>query len=354
VKEFSKRAADKTLPISGQDNSAMVAYASMTERQQVRVVRSLLVSELSKHGVLTPETSLEKVHHGFNTTFRLRGPGQDVAIRVNVNSRRTLAHVRGEISWMESVAETGRVSVPVPVPLFAGSALTTGWSEELACELTIVAFQWVKGRVASDPPSLRLAYAIGRAMRNLHEIAPGLELPKGADRPIYRDVLDGLPWLMGDEPALIETLERSNAVLQRLEKVSPRQLCHFDLHFANVMRVKNGITLLDFDDSVWTWPAVDAAQTVYYTRCESDGSRLESEFWSGYGAKAIDLGVSEAEFESLVAGRQLLLANDVVQSVSAELVAIAPKYRTATVKRCQQFLETGRFDPRSASWENEA
>jgi len=328
-------------------------YVSMSERQQIRVVRSLLVSALTKHGVLTPQTSLEKVYHGFNTTFRLRHPDLDVALRVNVNSRRTLANVRGEVSWMQSVAETGRISVPEPVPMFNGSPMTTVWSGELGRDLTIVAFRWVKGRVASDPPSLRLAKAMGRAMRNLHEITPGLALPEGADRPVYRDVLDGLPWIMGDDPALIETLERANAVLQRLEQASPRQLCHFDLHFSNVMRVKDGITLLDFDDSVWTWPAVDAAQTAYYLRSENDYARLESEFWRAYGAKATDLGVTEEEFESLVAGRQLLLANDLLQSVSAELVAIAPKYRSATVKRCQQFLETGRFDPRSAPWQNE-
>lgn len=331
----------------------MVAYTSLSERQQVGVVRSLLISALTKHGVLTPEMSLTKVNHGFNTTFRLRGPGLDVALRVNVNSRRTVADIQGEVFWMQYVGQTGRISVPEPVQLFDGRPMTTVWSEELDRDLPIVAFRWVKGRVASDPPSLRLARAIGQAMRTLHEITPGIELPEGSDRPVGRDVLDGLPWRLGNNPATTETREKGDAVLQRLEEVLPRQLCHFDLHFSNVMRVKNGITLLDFDDSVWTWPAVDAAQTVYYLRCEIDGARLELAFWRAYGAKVTDLGVTEGDFESLVAGRQLLLANDLVQNVSAELVAIAPKYRRATVKRCEHFLTTGRFDPRSAQWQDE-
>lgn len=54
-------------------------------------------------------------------------------------------------------------------------------------------------------------------------------------------------------------------------------------------------------------------------------------------------GTTGADFEDLVAARQLLLANDLLQSRTAELREMAGSYLDRTVERLSRWRGTGRL-----------
>ncbi|MFZ4507897.1 MAG: phosphotransferase enzyme family protein [Fimbriimonas sp.] len=314
-------------------------FAALSNRQQIGLVRRALVKILPSH------SSLSLATHSFNTTFRLQIGSDSFAIRVNINSQRTPSEVRGEVALVEVLAESGEVHVPRPAPIFDGSPITFVSVPGFEVPRPVVAYEWLSGRHFADSP--RLWHRVGSSLRAIQRATKDLELPDGCERPVLKDVLDGLLWrLEGAE--FSEALAIANAALESLNH-QPRQLLHFDLHPGNLKVHEDQVSVFDFDDSVWSWTAADVAQSLFYARSARNSRESESEFWRGFGLKPEDLGTSMSQIEALVAGRALLLADDLAGTINAELREMIPRYLEVTRKRIRHFLSTGVFDPKVAS-----
>lgn len=313
-----------------------MSFAAFSRQRQTRVIRKALQD-------LVGDVPIRLVTHGFNSTYRVMHPDGDAAVRLNINSRRTPRMVRGEVAFVQRAHDQG-VQVPEPALIFGGGATTTVKIEGIPHDVPVAAYRWVEGRAPSEVCSPATTYNLGSTMSSLHRAAKGWKLPEGCDRPTYRDVLDGQPWRMTGSAAA-EVRRRADEVLSSLGQP---HLVHFDLHLGNV-KIRDGrLTAYDFDDSVWGHPAADAAQTLFYFRWAPDVSRAESAFWEGLGANPETLGVDVSTIELLVAARAVLLANDILGSVSQEFILMAPRYVEVTELRLQYFLETGVYDPKVA------
>lgn len=318
-------------------------FEDASHLSQVRRIREGVVAHLAAFEV--PVEDVRLVNHGFNTTFRVRGRGLDAAVRVNVNSRRSAAAVLGELALVQFLGEAGVVAVPRPVPLFEGeplSALTVRGEDR---QLPVVAYAWVEGLIRQG--SVAKWGRIGEAMGRIQAATRGWELPEGCERPVLRDCLDGQAWRLGGAGTVFaECAERANAVIERLRAESPAQVLHFDLHPWNVMERGGAVTVLDFDDSVWTHPAVDAAQALYYLRRLGRAEGAERSFFSGLGGGPNALGVTEVELEWLIGGRVVLLANDILGAVTVGLQGEAAEYVEVSRGRLERLMATGRYEPR--------
>jgi len=323
----------------------MTDFASLRQPAEVSRIRTALVQLLQAHGV---HGSIRLVAHAFNTTFRVRNDEFDLAVRVNVNSNRTLEEVRGELAFVQLVAEAGTVIVPVPSPIFGGSALATVEVAGLPPGRPVCAYTWIEGKSASPKHGKRLGQAMGQAMQRLHAITFPVERLAEGSRPLILNPIDGLPIRWPSESVFDESYTRASEAFAR-QAAQPARLMHYDLHYGNVKWSAQGLAAFDFDDSVWAWPAADVAQSIYYLRGAGEHQSLERGFWEGLGQTREDLGISESDFEALVAGRALLLLTDLIGNVTREMIDLVPGYLDVTRTRLEHFLRTGSFDPTVAT-----
>ena len=61
----------------------------------------------------------------------------------------------------------------------------------------------------------------------------------------------------------------------------------------------------------------------------------------GYASVRSLPSCTDEQFEALVAGRNLLLLNDLLVAVTANLIAMRPRYVANTVARLRYWMDTG-------------
>lgn len=319
------------------------SFAQRSPRSQVRILRERAYAAAAQFG-LEP-VAMRLINHGFNTTFAVRDrDGTRYALRLNVNSLHDEAGIRAEIAWVRAIQRDTDLRVPEPVTSLSGDDLVPVAVEGLSRSVFAVLYRWLEGADVADRVSPVILTAMGHAMKTLHEHASTWTLPAGTALEAYDTLLCGQPYQLGEDPVFREAYDLAEAIVRRLAQ-TPARVVHFDLHFHNVKYRRGQLAVFDFDDCMIAAPALDAAQSLFYVRRMPDAPDLEAAFWRGLGTTPEELGMSRAELETLLIGRQILLANDLQNSDNAELRAIAPGYTAKARSRVQAFLSTGRYDP---------
>ncbi|MBR7742401.1 phosphotransferase [Phycicoccus sp. BSK3Z-2] len=317
-------------------------YAALDTDAQVAVLRDVAGRAVPLFGL--DVGSLDLVLHGFNTTFALVTPdGERAAVRVNTNSLARPEHIAAQHAWLHAVTTETDVRVPDPYRTLDGEPFAT--VREGGGEHRVVVTSWLDGPDVEDCDTEQ-AVALGRAMAALHEHAEGWTLPRGAALPSFTGPL------LGDEDRLSDTslldtaghdvveeaMRRARAVFEDLP--GPRLVIHGDLHGGNLKWHQGRLAVFDVDDAGIGTPALDLAVATFYVR---DAPSVEEALRAGYAGRAPLPVVDAAAFETLVASRQLLLANSLLTSSTAELRAMAPEYVHRTVERLRYWLDAGRF-----------
>ena len=99
--------------------------------------------------------------------------------------------------------------------------------------------------------------------------------------------------------------------------------------------------MFDFDDSGFGTAALDLAISTFYLRDAFEGAEVGLR--QGYQAMRDLPLLDRSVFETLIASRQLLLANALLASSTASLRADAEAYLLISIERLQHWLNTGRF-----------
>lgn len=323
--------------------AAKQAFAQLSTRRQVALAREAAGRALASYPV--EPVCLRLLNHGFNTTFRVDcADGSKYAVRVNINSRQTPAKLNAEACWVEALANVPGVRTPRLVRTSDGEAFSTvdlapGWP------VTVVLYSWLPGRLIGLDADPDRYFELGEMAAKMHSHAAAWEIPEGAEFYVFADPLAGQPWRLPEEQVFREVYERAAAALGRLVK-RPRIPIHYDLHLWNVMLCRGKVSVFDFDDAMLGWPELDASVASFYYRHGPEARLREARFLEGMGFD--QYGITYADFEALVASRQLLLANDLQSVVTAEIARDASQWIEVSRKRFRAYLETGVFD-RSAA-----
>lgn len=325
-------------------------YLGLTTRSQVAQIRAVAVAALADYDL--DVARLRLLRHEFNTTFRLdTTDGHRYALRVNVNSRKSPQHLDAEVAWLAALASDTDVTVPTPVATRAGALRTSVWCDVLRRELPVVIMSWLPGRDLADDHhasvSAASVRALGRTMAVLHRHAATWSPPPGTSFPSLGPVLVDQPdRLAAAHPALTpsgrEVLAAAHAVAQaahdRVIAGGPVHALHADLHGGNVKWYRQRMAVFDFDDAVIGAPIQDLAISAYYLR---DESALEAALFAGYAEVRSLPEVDPASYEAIVAGRNLILVNDVLAGLGSADRDIGPAYIRNTVVKLRSFLECG-------------
>jgi len=101
----------------------------------------------------------------------------------------------------------------------------------------------------------------------------------------------------------------------------------------------------DFEDLMWGWPVQDIATTFYYFYGEARFDELLEAFKRGYTSLREWPERVPGEITTFIAGRALVLANDLlIDTSSPEWQAAIPRYFERTEARLRALLEGGTFN----------
>jgi len=327
---------------------AVAKFSELSVRQQRAALLAIAEKALEGYGLSAERVRL--INSGFNATFRVdTDTGERFALRININSHRTSANVRAEVSWTEALSREEHITVARPQRTLTGGLMGEVRSEYFTTPRPVVLYSWLGGRDVSEVETPEKFWATGVAMAHLHEHTREWALPARAcaprlDNPLWGavDRLDAqhLPLPPADIVFLRSILDQSTTVINRVWKGSEEQLIHADLHTGNLKWFRGRLAILDFDDCGVGLPVQDLAVATYYLR---DNREYESALREGYGSVSVLPSVSADDFEWLVAHRNILLLTEVAGWVTAEFKAIVPKYAAASVRKLRTFMATGHF-----------
>jgi Ser/Thr protein kinase RdoA (MazF antagonist) len=325
-------------------------FAALTSRQQVHKLRDVALEALRAYPLGVKRLSL--ISHGFNTIFRVDDTrGQKFALRLNVNSRRTLENVRAELAWLEALNRETDLRVPIVVPTREGNLLQSLKHENAPRTLLSALFEWIPGPDIGENLTDEVVEELGTLTAKLHAHASGFKLPHGCELPTTDSIFYDMPhhlFEMSHEhlsDSRLELFRRGAGVTQAVSDAvwarQPPRVIHTDLHQWNLKRYRNQFFVFDFDDTGIGQPVQDLAISLYYLRGEKNSEGFRAALERGYSRIAPWPAANEYELEALMAARGLLLANDVVSTLNPEFQAIIPGFLKKTESRMRNFLENG-------------
>ena len=327
---------------------AAAEFSELSVRHQRTALMAIAERALESYALRAERVRL--INSGFNATFRVdTTTGEKFALRININSHRTPANVRAEVSWTEALSQEENLTVARPQTTLQGELIGEVKSEHFATPRPVVLYSWLGGHDVSEAETPEKVRAAGAAMAHLHEHTRQWSLPARASAPRLDSPLWGavdrldeqhLPLPQADIAFLRSMLERSTTVINRVWRGNEGQLIHADLHTGNMKWSRGRLAILDFDDCGVGLPVQDLAVATYYLR---DNEEYESALREGYGSVTALPSVTTDEFEWLVAHRNVVLLTEVAGWVTAEFKAMLPKYAAATVRKLRAFSESGHF-----------
>jgi Ser/Thr protein kinase RdoA (MazF antagonist) len=261
-----------------------------------------------------------------NTLFRVEsGAGAAFVIRVGIAG--PVAHpeavIRSEMMWLEALDRETDLVVPRPLRTRDGELLVSA-STPRAGPRNCVVTSFLPGRLLAhrlDGAGMR---SLGVFAARLHEHGAAMKPPPGFSIPAYDSALPyGRPAALfaGEHrdlapPGLPDRCEEMRDLVEqaigRLAGRQPARVIHGDLYPWNALVSEGAIGVVDFEELLWGWPVQDIAGTFFTLWERPDFPALGDAFRDGYASIAGWPVEEPDEIPTFMAGRALILANDVL------------------------------------------
>jgi Ser/Thr protein kinase RdoA (MazF antagonist) len=331
-------------------------FYELTVRGRARRLRQAALAALENYDLDVKRVRL--VTNEENGIFRIDTTGgEKVILRVCLASECaiSLAEIRSEMAWLHALGRDTDLLVPTPLAARDGGFVTTVTAPGVPEPRHCVIFSWVPGRDIGEQLSAENLERWGAFAAQLHDHGAAFQPPPGFSIPRYDKVFPfDEPVVLFDEegwpPARREVFEaavrRVQGAIDRLKASGePMRVLHGDLHAWNVKVYRGRIGAFDFEDLMWGWPVQDIATTFYYFHGEARFDEMLDAFRRGYTSRRAWPVQAPGELETFIAGRAVVLANDLLVDISGpEWQAAAPRHLARTEARLRALLEGGTFN----------
>ena len=302
----------------------------------------------SAHGILKEygliDAEIKSINYEFNATFSVvTQSAEQFALRININSTRTLENMLAEIEWVNFLARIPGITVPRPVANQSNEFITVSLHEDSGRTLKAVLYTWLDGEELGDDAVPEQMFQVGMAMATLHRSSKDFTLTAPAKLPTFDH------WLWGTEDFLLcenslvpsgqlrlirEAVEIIQSDTRDLYVTTPNQIIHGDLHGWNLMWHEGQLALFDFDDCGFGIPQQDLAVCLYYL----DTPEQKEALLEGYRAIQPLPSYTHQQMASLLLQRRLVLLNYLYETSNSEHKAMLPAYLDKTMERVAGFL----------------
>lgn len=331
-------------------------FADLTRRGRARRLRLIARLALEERGL--GDCTLHFLGDDTNTLFVARAPdGRRFVVRIGVHG--PIAHspeeAAAETAWLAALRASG-LTVPEPVPDRRSRLVSPLSVPGVEGERLVVVFRWLPGSLLRERLTPANLEGYGRLAAALHRHAAGFRPPGDPLLPRYDRLFpfDQPEVLFAPEPGPLlppdrlavfrRAAERVEAAIVRLRATGPMRLVHGDLHVWNVLVRRGQPAAIDFEDLMWGWPIQDIGTALYYLHHRPDFPTVRDGFQRGYEQVAPWPEPEPGDLETFIAGRALVLANDVLQMTPDTLGDLdVPEFFARAERRVRAILDGGSF-----------
>ena len=319
-----------------------VSFSDLSTEEQIESLIEPATAILAQYGITDFE--LENINHEYNSTFSVvTAAGEKFALRVNVNSDRTEKNIAAEMTFVNTLAQSGQFRVAVPIRNLAGEFVSKAAHEASDRELLCVLFSWLEGEDVGDEPTLEVVFEIGALMARLHNATKGLVLPAGQELPSLDDFMWHVEDFLLGERSVLNSDEKAKIAagrkaieteLNALFSEGQMQLIHADLHAWNLKLNDGQLAVFDFDDSGVGLPIQDLATAIYYLDTDEQIAAMKA----GYASVRQLPNCSEKQVKALLLQRRIHLLNYLYETQNPEHRELLPDYQVETLRRIDEFM----------------
>jgi Ser/Thr protein kinase RdoA (MazF antagonist) len=297
---------------------------------------------LVQYGITNAQVSC--INFEFNATFSVETEdGVKYALRININSTRTLENMKAEIEWVRHLNRTSGINTPTPIATLKDDYIVVGFHSDSEQEFKAVMYSWLEGEELGDEPTLSQLHEVGRSIATVHQESLDFALSSESSLPIFNDFFWGTEdYLFSDKSTLShpdrELIQEAHELIMRftndLYATSPVHIIHADFHGWNLMWNEDQLSIFDFDDCGFGVEAQDLAVAMYYL----DTPEQDAALLAGYKSIKALPEYSDHQMKALLLHRRLMLLNYLFETKNQEHKEMLPAYLQKSIERVSTFL----------------
>jgi Ser/Thr protein kinase RdoA (MazF antagonist) len=274
-----------------------------------------------------PEASLELLNVSENATFLVRDPAAGPSVlRVHRLGYHTELEIASELAWMDALRAEAGVRTPRVLPAADGRRVVTVHERDGGAERHCVRFEFLPGSEPGSESAGEMALThshfaeLGEITARMHRHAREWSRPAWFTR-FHWDYAaafgraarwgrwqDGI----GVGPSERQILARLDDVLQARLKAfgtGPERygLVHADTRLANLLVHDGSVSVIDFDDSGFSWYLYDLGTSVSFFEHAPEVPALVDSWLAGYRQAGRLSAEDQAEIWTFIMFRRLLL-----------------------------------------------
>ncbi len=267
--------------------------------------------------------AVELLNVSENATFLVSDPGAGPSVlRVHRLGYHTEQEIASELAWMDALRAEAGVRTPRVLPAADGRRVVTVREPGGAAERYCVRFEFLPGTEPGGEPALTATHfaELGEITARMHRHAREWSRPAwftrfhwDYDAAFGRQARWGR-WQdgIGVGPSERRILSRLDDVLRaRLEAFGsgPERygLVHADTRLANLLVHEGSVSVIDFDDSGFSWYLYDLGTSVSFFEHAPEVPTLVDAWLEGYRQAGQLSAEDEAEIWTFIMFRRLLL-----------------------------------------------
>jgi len=317
-------------------------FFELSPEEQQQSLATFAHELLKSYGISNAKVSC--INFGFNATYSVETEtGVKYALRINVNSAKTINNLLAEIEWVRHLNRTAGINTPTPIATLKDEFIVSSIHPESGLTLFAVMYSWLEGEEIGDEPTLDQLHEVGKAIALLHQDSANFVLSSQAELPTFDDFFWSTEDFLFSEKSKLSPAEKS--LLQEahdlimeftrdLYKSSPVHIIHADVHGWNLMWHEGKLSIFDFDDCGFGVEAQDIAVALYYL----DTPEQDQALLAGYTSVKPLPNYSDNAMKALLLHRRLLLLNYLYETKNQEEKELLPAYLEKSLERASTFL----------------
>jgi Ser/Thr protein kinase RdoA (MazF antagonist) len=284
------------------------------------------------------------INFEFNATFAVESEsGVKYALRININSTRTVDNMNAEVEWVRHLNRTSGINTPTPIATLTDDYIVSGDHPDSGQKMYAVMYSWLEGEEIGDEPTMEQLHEVGKAIAVLHQESADFTLSPDAKLPTFNDFFWGTEDFLFSHKSTLSITDRSlikeahdliMAFTHDLYETSPVHIIHADFHGWNLMWKEDQLSIFDFDDCGFGIEAQDLAVALYYL----DTPEQDQALLAGYKSVKPLPVYSENAMKALLLQRRMFLLNYLFETKNHEHKEMLPAYLEKSLERISTFL----------------
>jgi Ser/Thr protein kinase RdoA (MazF antagonist) len=323
-------------------------------------VRGCARDALAAYDDVGPAASVELLNVSENATFLVTDPDAGPSVlRVHRLGYHTEPEIASELAWMDALRAEAGVRTPRVRPAAGGRRVVTVAEPGGAAERYCVRFEFLPGTEpggSADDPALTSTHfaELGEVTARMHRHAREWSRPAWFTRfhwdypAAFGQQARWGRWQdgIGVGPSELEILTRLDEALRarlRAFGTGPDRygLVHADTRLANLLVYDGSVSVIDFDDSGFSWYLYDLGTAVSFFEHEPVVPALVDSWLEGYRRAGRLSAEDQAEIWTFIMMRRLLLVAWIGSHRAVDIAAeLGAGYTQGSCDLAESYLST--------------